>query len=577
MHSSSNNGSANSSADANENDFVLRDANGNIITFDSISSETSDESEDSEKIKITSGQPIQTQFKESAHYSNIENEVTLTEFFDKNRNFKCETFFDSFLLAEHLERNLPIRVDNEYLKNEVTSALDKDKKEVKMNFIIAKRDKTYQEKLQEIKNKKHSVLEDAKLLFNKVTLDKVMMFTKDVKELKFETVEEMKELASFVFGKVISEKAFMETYTKMISFLKKDFKCEEEKTMNKEQTCFFGTLLKLMMRKIKENHTFNKSTVVDKTGKKEAEIEAEIEIAELTRKTKRNQALGAVSFCVALYTNQVTGVTNIKTVLEMLTSKKSGESVELVCEILNLSGDKLVMKHRELVKYALDYVKSNNEFGPRIEIAVENTEKNIEKIIVATQNMAGVSNGNSFANMMVNKSCETVAKPKEVSQEEKIILFFEQEILSSITACHDLYDLDDFKDVIYNGWKQFDKDAFMFQYFVFCTTEHKAGKKLCDMYSMILKDEFTNVFDILQKVKKDLSMHYIDYPTSKIQYPVMLCHVRSTENISQEQFKELQVPDYKEKVKDLVYNWKKEEDERLEKVFTEEEIEKLTK
>ncbi|OQS54394.1 hypothetical protein EHP00_2163 [Ecytonucleospora hepatopenaei] len=588
MHSNSNSNSSSDkhSAEESKHAFVLTGPDGKALNFAEISSSES-ESDDvaikndkvlisSVELKNGSGISLRTETP-FFDFSSIKNEISINDLFEKENSNKtlkidCTNDLYGFILSEYLSNKFKAPV-YDALRKEVDSCLEEEASSVKLNFIIAKKEKTMQEKLQDIQNKRHSVLEDAKLLFNKVTLDKVPLFTKELKELKFETIDEMKELASFVFGKVIAEKNFVATYTKMVYLLKKDFKCEEEKALNKEQTCFFGTLLKLMYKKINEKHNFNQSKVLTRDNKKEAEIEAEIENAELVRKTKRNQALGAIAFCVRMYIDTVTGVANVKKAVDILTQTSSGENVELVCEILNLGAVYLNVKHKELVKSAFNFVKENNKFGPRIEIIVEQTE---EKLHVLAADENSTKPGNSFASMFSVRKSAAPKKEVEKTEDQKIVEYFDKEVLPDISSCHDAYDLDDVKDVIYNGLKKFDPSKFMFNFFVFAVTEYKNGKKLCDMYSLILKDDIKEVFTPLQKVRQDLTMHYIDYPNSKIQYPEMLCHVLSTGNITREQFNELQVPDYENKIKELVHKWQGEGDERLQRIFTESEIEKIT-
>ena len=539
-------------------------------------------------LTTTEGKPLKFNLKDSNSDIEIESEVSNNDMVDTSQHFhknnivmkttlnddinhilKKETKIDElsridqFKIIEWLYIKLNRSNATDMLLEEVIENLKKPKSEISLNLILRKREKTMSEKLKNLKEKKYSCLEIAKLQFNKVTLDKISLFSKEILDLKINTVDEMKELASFVFVKAITEKAFLDTYTKLIGILKKNFKCAEEKNMGKESTCFFASLLKLMMKKIEENHTFNRDIYIDKENKTEIEIEEEIENAELARKLKRTQAIGAISFCVSLYKNSITGVANIKNTVNFLTKKPSSENIELLCEILRQGGPQLNINHSETVNQILHYIETHNIYGPRMEIIIEQTIEKLKREIKL--NNVSTKSSNIFANLFISNT-GIAENGKKINEREDIEKYFEEEILPGLGSCYEIADLEDMVDIIVHGFNQFNQSEFVFHYFTYVVTDNKNGTKLIELYSVFLADIISNkdvnIFSIIKRIKNDLNIYYIDYPCSKIKYPEMLCFVKSTGKITNEEFNALKVPDFEIKVKDLVYKWHSTSDER---------------
>lgn len=552
-------------------------------------------------LTTTEGKPLKFNLKDSNSDIEIESEVSNNDMVDTSQHFyknniimkttlnddinhilKKETKInelsrvDQFKIIEWLYIKLNRSNATDMLLEEVIENLKKPKSEISLNLILRKREKTMSEKLKNLKEKKYSCLEIAKLQFNKVTLDKISLFSKEILDLKINTVDEMKELASFVFVKAITEKAFLDTYTKLIGILKKNFKCDEEKNMGKESTCFFASLLKLMMKKIEENHTFNRDIYIDKENKTEIEIEEEIENAELARKLKRTQAIGAISFCVSLYKNSITGVTNIKNAVNFLTKKPSSENIELLCEILRQGGPQLNINHSETVNQILHYIETHNIYGPRMEIIIEQTIEKLKREIKL--NNVSTKNSNIFANLFISNTGIAESEEK-INEREDIEKYFEEEILPGLGSCYEIADLEDMVDIIVHGFNQFNQSEFVFHYFTYVVTDNKNGSKLIELYSVFLADIISNkgvnIFSIIKRIKNDLNIYYIDYPCSKIKYPEMLCFVKSTGKITNEEFNALKVPDFEIKVKDLVYKWHSTSDERLHAVFNDCDIDRI--
>lgn len=555
--------------------FILTTAEGKPLKFN-----LKDSDSDIDAESEVSNNMIKTDNNQHFCENNIKMETTLNDDIDHilKQEIKIDELsrVDQFKVVEWLYDKLNRNNIGEMLLEEVIENLKKPKTEIDLNLVLRKREKTMSEKLKNLKEKKYSSLEIAKLQFNKVTLDKISLFSKEILELKINTVDEMKELASFVFIKAITEKAFLDTYTKLIGILKKNFKCVEEKNMGKESTCFFASLLKLMMKKIEEKHTFNKDIYVDKENKTEIEIEEEIENAELARKLKRTQAIGAISFCVSLYKNSITGVTNIKNTVNFLTKKPSSENIELLCEILKQGGPQLNINHSETVNQILHYIETHNIYGPRMEIIIEQTIEKLKREIKV--NNASVKNNNVFANLFISDAGISESG-KEINEKESIEKYFEEEILPGLGSCYEIDDLEDMVDLIVHGLNQFNKNEFVFHYFTYVVTDNKNGLKLIELYSIFLTDIISNadvnIFSIIKRIKDDLNIYYIDYPCSKIKYPEMLCFVKSTKKITNDEFNALKVPDFETKVKDLVYKWHSTNDERLHAVFNDCDIDRI--
>ncbi|ORD94668.1 IF4G [Enterospora canceri] len=463
----------------------------------------------------------------------------------------------------------------ETVRDEIEAVVELNQtEEIGLNLIGRMRQSTMGEKLKTMKEKKHSQLELAKLQFNKVTLDKVPLFARELLALKLEKIEEVKELVGFVFGKVIVEKNFLETYTRLILILKKDFRCSEEKSLQREQTCFFGTLLKLMMRKIEEEHSFNRDVVVAQAGKTAAEAEAEIENAELNRKMKRNQALGSVAFCTTLYTNNVTGSSNIKKVAEVLMRMKSSETVEMLCEMLVHGGVQLSKAQPKLFGSICDFVKRNDTFGPRLEIIVEKTLERMNQHIAASKKAA--SSGNVYAGMF--DSVEEKLENKQISESQRINNFFDERLLPVLVVCHDEYDLEEASDIVVAEIANYKKDAFTTDYFVTAISSTKYFRKMVDLYQHYLVGVLEEcLYDNLEQIKENLPTYYVDYACSKTLYPELLCYLAGINQVTRKEFMKLQVPGYETRIRELVVDWKKSGDERLGVVFDESEIDRILK
>ncbi|KAL6121839.1 hypothetical protein NUSPORA_01182 [Nucleospora cyclopteri] len=473
-----------------------------------------------------------------------------------------------FLLIEKLCENFCV-FGLKDVKNTICQILaEKERKKVAINFIGKKKEKQLRDKIREMQEKESPALEKAKMEFNKVTLDTVKTVAAELSKIKLPNMAEMMELSSFVFTKVIEEKCFLATYTNLIKILKNDFIYEKEEALNKEQTCFFGMLLKLMAKQIKREHSFNKDVEVKTEGKSDAVVEAEIENLELLRKMKRTHSLGALDFCISLYNNQVTGATNLRDFTQFLLQQNSSEHLEMLCRILSDAGNNLYRNNSELVNNIFRYVESNNCYGPRMEIIVEGSlsQFNKKKKPEASRNMFNAL-----------KPEEEKIVTKEKTEKEKVDEFFTVHLVPEISSLY-LQDLDEAVSTVKTGIEQFSPHIFWLQYFFYSITDKNSQKFIYLFLEFLFPEDLcSNLYGALDALKQELFSLYVDFPMSQRKYPELLCQLRAHKAISRDEFQKLKVSDFERKVTYLIETWIKENYEGIENVYTKEEIEKYFK
>lgn len=192
--------------------------------------------------------------------------------------------FDKFMKIEALIKEFPV-ADNVSVKARVEEMLAvRERNEVQLKLIMKKKSNAINDKIKALKEKKDTIIEKIRTDLNRVTSENESEVVKSLSNIKVEKVDDMKEIAAFMFEKAINESVYLKTYTSMIGKLKKSWKTTEELSMSdKTQTCFFGTILRYMVTKIKTPVNWGtqidideaKEDLIDELKKKSKEIIAE--------------------------------------------------------------------------------------------------------------------------------------------------------------------------------------------------------------------------------------------------------------------------------------------------------------
>ncbi len=444
---------------------------------------------------------------------------------------------DKFLLIEYLCMEYQ-SINSDFIEQKTNFILNemKSRYKVDLKLVLMKPGEAYF-----IDDNKKTSIEEIKIHLNKVTIDTCDYFCHEILKIKVATIEEMKKIAQFFFSKAISESCFLETYVKMILKLKKIFLCEEEKSMGFEQTCFYGTLLKLMMQRIKEEHSFNKDTVVSKANKSVGQIENEIERKELERKGVKNDTIGAVNLCMALYNNKVTGSKNISTMVDYLMNNLSSENLELLTKVVERGKKTLKLSNPELFDSVVSFlVKNRASFGSRLEVVIEKSLSMEKK--TAGSDSAPVDNGPVLDDIM-------------------------DDVILGVKRCHDPMDLEDFSTSVLNSMRKFDKVDFWFEYFRRTVNSNTIlSRKLVEMYVLFLHTNEMNseMPKIISKIMGELNEK--EFPMCKKQFPEVMTYLKGEKIYSMDGY------DYKGMAQNLLKKWKDEGDERIHNILSDEEI-----
>lgn len=478
--------------------------------------------------------------------------------------------FVRFMQIERLVKEFP-PLDLSKIESSIEQILGmKQRTAVDIKFIFAKGESPYVDKISSLKNKVHTSLEKVRFEFNRVTESTKMSVLQTLLKTKVEKIDEMKEIATFVFEKIISEPLFFDIYIWLVSELKKSWKCEEEKALaNKSQTCFFGTLLTLAAKKIDSKHTW--STQVDVSSLKaldREDLETQIEQFECERIARKKQALGAVDFFVSLYCNNVTGPANVCSMISKLTSSGLYENIEMLCHVFAPLSAKLAAcdKH-EMLNTIVEFLKKHEKsHDMRLEFMVNSALKS-NPLSASPKPVS--SHRNTFAAL-----ADVEAKPSQKAEPE-IVQEYIQQVSKSLELTSDEDDIEDLGDQLYREMDRFTNSVFFVAYFTEMLTNYKTSEKMLGIFLAKLLPKAVSLKESLHAIKDEMPMLGIDFPISTKKYAELLCHLRADNHISAEDLNSLKLNEFLKRGGELLRKWRSSQDDRLYKVISAEDVQKL--
>lgn len=474
--------------------------------------------------------------------------------------------FVKFMQIEKLIREFP-PLDLGKVEKSIEHILGlKQRTPVDLKFIFAKGESSYVDKISSLKNKVDSSLEKVRFEFNRVTESTKMSVLQTLLKTRVDTIDEMKEISAFVFEKIITEPLFFDIYVWLVSELKKSWKCEEEKALaNKTQTCFFGSLLTLAAKKIDSRHTWGTQVDVSSLQALDREdLEMQIEQFECERIARKRQALGAVDFFVSLYCNNITGPANVGIMISKLASSGSYENVEMLCHVFAPLSTKLAAcgKH-EMLGTVVEFLRKHEKsHDMRLEFMVKSALKSVASSKPAPRQ-------NTFA-AMVDVETKPVQKP-----ELELVQEYIQRVSMSLELTSDEDDIKDIGDRIYKEMDRYTNSVFFAAYFTEMITNYKTNEKMLGILLSKLLPKAVSLKESLCAVKDEMGMLSIDFPISTKKYAELLCVLRGDNHISPEDLSILKTKEFLKRGGEFLRRWKSSQDDRLYRVISEEDVQKL--
>lgn len=496
---------------------------------------------------------------------------------DSEENVQPSEFI-KFMQIEGLLRQFP-PLDIDALNDRINSILNlKERTPVDIKFYFAKGEDTYLEKIKHLKLKVDSPIEKVRIEFNRVTKANVGSVIENLSKIQIDKIEDMKEIAAFVFEKVISEEVFFNVYIKIIGELYKTWLCEEEKKLkNCKQSCFFGTLLSLAFKKFESQHNWFAQvdeSILSTTNT--SDIDEKIEECFAEKSKRRLHALGAVSFVVALYVNNITGVHNAAVVVDKLTSSFTPENVVMLCHVFGPLGQKLLANNRrETLKKIFDYLKAHSKCGDlRLEVEIDKAFSANANLIGSLKAISSPASqrANSFASLVI----EEPKKIEKAKSDDDVLREYVMNISDCVDNISDPDDVLDVGDKIFKDIDKFNNLKFLKAYLVEMITNHKICRKFLSILLNKLVPKAVLLTEALFSVKEDMAMLSIDFPCSTKNFAEFLCHAKARDLLTGEDFEKLKPNEFLKRAGSLLREWRDSKDNRLSKVLSEEDaVQKL--
>jgi len=474
--------------------------------------------------------------------------------------------YTKFVQIEMLLREFPY-VEEVDLQTKVNSLLEL-KERAMVSFILKfpKKNTTsaieaYNKNLQK---REFSCIEIVRGEFNRVAESNVDDVTKKVLAIVVKTIDEMKAISAFIFEKTITEKLYLNLYITIIKDLRKDWKCLEEMSMeNRKTTCFYSTLHVYMLKRIEMVQNWNND--IDLASIKTAdanEFEAQLEELESERLAKKKQSIGTVQLMAALYNQGADGSTYVVKAITELVKKTSSEHIEMLCELIKLSGNRLNhFSHGASVKAAYEHLERHmDSFNLRMKCLIKNTLTKIGEYMKI--NSSHEKTENRFATL--SEKQEEAAEEEKPSDREATFTF----VMSLLPR---IQNEDDVSDEIRRFISEHPPEIFLSQFLSEMITNHKRFMSMRMFFEKKLYRIFPNYKEVLLTLKDEASFLVSEYPIVNRLYAEFLMYLRAADLISPPEFKTLQTPEFSKHSEMLKRKWKEDQDDRLEIVFPDKE------
>ncbi|KAI5151554.1 hypothetical protein ENBRE01_2215 [Enteropsectra breve] len=453
--------------------------------------------------------------------------------------------------------------NHENAAKKVTDLLERtERTPTQSSWIIKPETSTVAENAKALRSKTYSSLEKVRAEFNRVTKDNYIEVIKSVLEIRVETIAQMKEIAAFVFEKVVNEPLFLDVYIAIIGELKKTWKTTEEMRENKSSTCFIGMLFKYIWDRVNARQNWNYDINID--GIKAAnqmEFEALLEEQETERLMKKRQSIGAVEFCSELYLANIISPKNIVVVIDDLLKKESSEHVEMLCVALKKVASKfLATQKTEIVQRIINYLgRQMNSHGIRLEYLVESVLRKMPKIDGENRETKFGSGMNRFGDLTAEEPAKAVEK---IIPEEEIIDNFVMGLGSKIKQSTDSFTVDEIVIIVDDFMRIHSQKKFLFAYLMETVSNYKFFSEMVE-FIFKLKIENAALLEALVELKEEIPMLSMDFPVAYRQYAELLCMLRGEKQLLFADFTKLKHSEFDKHSTILVGRWKESSDARL--------------
>lgn len=575
--------------------FKLCNADGSPLTIslDESSSEETESTNDTASDNNASGNTLEKNLVENIKSITIESiDDAMNEEISNKNTLRCETpspavssphespelqlskqedsadadmpsEFERFLQIEELMQEFPA-IEEVPIKARIGQMLSsRERTPIGFSLILKKKENlsAVNEKLKILKDKKDTSLEKVRNEFNRVTDLNINEVIDNLLATKVEYVDDMKEIAAFVFEKAISEPLYLRIYSQIVGRLKKVWKTTEEQSMtDKSQTCFFGMIVKYLVQRITAKHGWCTQVEVSAIkAQNRADLETQLEDLETARLTKKKQALGAVNFLINLYDLNVIGPTNIMMVVNTLTTMQSAEHVEMLCLILKSLGMKLVSNSRvDLVEKIIAYLETNRKkHGVRIEFLTDQVLKS-----AAAYTKGAKSPQNAFARLLDDE--ESGEQKKSEAEEIQEYIFGVSKRLSKE---HEEEDFLEVAESIKAFVETHSNTEFFTAYFIEYLSKYGTDNAMLDLYIKHLSEVATDLPGCLRTLREEIRILAIDFPNALTRYTELICYLRGAELIEARDFEQLKTSEFTKKSEQLCKSWSTAGDARFGIVF----------
>lgn len=442
--------------------------------------------------------------------------------------------FIKYLQLEDLIRSYPLLTASSVSSRIQKILYCRERRTVPFSLLTKNnRDLSANAKIKALKEKKENTIEKARNELNRVTETNVQEVIAALLALKVEKISEMKEIAACFFEKCVKEKLYQGVYIQIIASLKKAWRCiEEAQYTDKSQTCFFGTILTLVMNQLTTRQDWANSFQVPQ-NLDAVQAEQFIEDAEAERLKLKGNYIGAVNLIVKLYTLNVIGPSNVIALIEHLTLEATAENIEsLVIVAVSLSLKFIQNEKQHIVKKMEKYfLFSRPTASLRIKFMIEKALEVIASAFAATSDNTSV-----FASMCDDESIfdQPPKTPFEVANEYML------KISAEVNFDIEKNDNSDLQSQVSKYLANCDNDSFFLAFFIESISNYRKFDAFRDLFISSLHPLVKNIGKILLELKAELPMLEMDFPCTAQKYAELLCYLRASNIINNSFFKSLQ-------------------------------------
>lgn len=410
----------------------------------------------------------------------------------------------------------------------------------------------------------------------KSNMDKVL---KEIKRLTVKTIEEMTEIADFIFEKAVREVAYQDLYIQIIKALKTTFFSQkeiEDKKKGSAHSVFWTEICHQCKDTFinKENWSYEVSIKENAqlTVEERYKYEEELEEKEGEKIKKKGRILGTIRLLANFFINGMISDNFILTIINNLKAKLDNqENVEIICSLLDHCGEKFMKKNVALFNEVISILKSNMDtYHLRVKFIVQDLiDEKIPNWKTETKKTSALFPKNKFSGILFLEEEESRKEPERIAYD---VLF--KNIKNALQD--EGSDLNLLRQNTIKEIKKGSNSEFLYEFFSYVCENFDLVDELINfflqMVNMFTKkeilDSLNETFILLEELKWDAPFAYSNF------YKVLI-YLQSDAILLDDDLNEFKADTYEEERVKIIKQWLSDYNNynlRLERVCKKDEI-----